>query len=302
MYGRSKPPPGRAAMWKWPRTTASWLLKPSCILMSYPTIVSDNRVRHDCLILSFGDLVSRPTPKRGWLPLADRGVSAMESQPTSEPARTSLARTLAPRVAERTTLVDQVAHRIRREIILGTLDPGRHLVEKRLAEDLSVSRGTVREALTRLAATGLVEFSPGSGNRVRYFSDGDIAEIGEVFAALEGRAAMHAVLPPSESVEKELRRIAERMRGLRLPEDVDDLMRLDREFHGTLMNQQPKAKLVEAWQSLESLLAVMMVPIMRRGVGTADSQADRHLLLVDAAMSGEPELLIKGLEQHYYQE
>lgn len=113
---------------------------------------------------------------------------------------------------------------------------------------------------------------------------------------------MHAVLPPSESVEKELRRIAERMRGLRLPEDVDDLMRLDREFHGTLMNQQPKAKLVEAWQSLESLLAVMMVPIMRRGVGTADSQADRHLLLVDAAMSGEPELLIKGLEQHYYQE
>ena len=45
----------------------------------------------------------------------------------------------------------------------------------------------------------------------------------------------------------------------------------------------------------------MMVPIMRRGVGTADSQADRHLLLVDAAMSGEPELLIKGLEQHYYQ-
>lgn len=226
----------------------------------------------------------------------------MESQPSSEPARTSLARTLAPRVAERTTLVDQVAHRIRREIILGTLDPGRHLVEKRLAEDLSVSRGTVREALTRLAATGLVEFSPGSGNRVRYFSDGDIAEIGEVFAALEGRAAMHAVLPPSESVEKELRRIAERMRGLRLPEDVDDLMRLDREFHGTLMNQQPKAKLVEAWQSLESLLAVMMVPIMRRGVGTADSQADRHLLLVDAAMSGEPELLIKGLEQHYYQE
>lgn len=224
-----------------------------------------------------------------------------ESKPFSEPARTTLARTLAPRVAERTTLVDQVAHRIRREIILGTLDPGRHLVEKRLAEDLSVSRGTVREALTRLASTGLVEFSPGSGNRVRYFSDGDIAEIGEVFAALEGRAALHAVLPPPESAEKELRGIAERMRGLRLPEDVDDLMRLDREFHGTLMNQQPKAKLVEAWQSLESLLAVMMVPIMRRGVGTADSQADRHLLLVDAAMTGERELLIKALEQHYYQ-
>ena len=225
----------------------------------------------------------------------------MESRAFTEPSRTTLARTLSPRVAERTTLVDQVAHRIRREIILGTLDPGRHLVEKRLAEDLSVSRGTVREALTRLASTGLVESSAGSGHRVRYFSDDDIAEIGEVFAALEGRAALHAALPLPETVEKELRGIAERMRGLRLPEDVDEQMRLDREFHGMLMSQQPKAKLVEAWQTLESLIAVMMVPIMRRGLGSADNQADRHLLLVDAAMTGEREMLIKALEQHYYQ-
>ena len=225
----------------------------------------------------------------------------MESRTFAEPARTSLARTLAPRVAERTTLVDQVAHTIRREIILGNLDPGRHLVEKRLAEDLSVSRGTVREALTRLASTGLVESSAGSGHRVRYFSDDDIAEIGEVFAALEGRAALHTAFPLPETVETELRAIAERMRGLRLPEDVDEQMRLDREFHGMLMSQQPKAKLVEAWQTLEPLIAVMMVPIMRRGLGSAANQADKHLLLVDAAMTGEREMLIKALEHHYYQ-
>jgi hypothetical protein len=44
-----------------------------------------------------------------------------------------------------------------------------------------------------------------------------------------------------------------------------------------------------------------MVPIMRRGVGTASNQADRHLLLLDAALTGERELLIKALEEHYYQ-
>ena len=225
----------------------------------------------------------------------------MEKRPVSEPTGATLARTLAPRTAQRTTLVDQVEHRIRREIILGTLDPGRHLVETRLAEDLSVSRGTIREALTRLASTGLVEFSPGSGNRVRYFSDSDIAEIGEVFAALEGRAARHAALPPSKSVEKELRAIAERMRELRLPDDVDELMRLDREFPGPLMSQQPRAKRFEAWQSLESLLAIQMVPIIRRGVGTGDKQATRHLLLLDAAMTGDSDVLIKALEEHYYQ-
>ena len=225
----------------------------------------------------------------------------MEGKTIGGRAETTLARTLEPRTAPRTTLVDQVVQRIRREIILGTLDPGRHLVETRLAEDLSVSRGTVREALGRLASSGLVEFSPGSGNRVRYFSDNDIIEIGEVFAALEARAAQHATLPLSEGVEKELRGIAERMRDLRLPDDVEDMRRLDREFHGLLMNQQPRAKLFEAWQSLEPLLALMEVPIVRRGTGSGDHQATRHLLLVDAAMTGDREVLIKAIEQHYYQ-
>ncbi|MEV0288872.1 GntR family transcriptional regulator [Kribbella sp. NPDC050820] len=212
-----------------------------------------------------------------------------------------MARTVAPRTSHRNTLVDQVVQRIRTEVIRGTLDPGRHLVEMRLAEDLSVSRGTIREALARLASTGLVEFAPGSGHRVRYFSDNDVAEIGEVFAALEGRAAMHTKLPLPGAVQSTLREIAERMRALRLPEDIDDLMTLDREFHGTLMSQQPKAKLFEAWRSQESLLAVMMVPIVRRGVGSGPDQAARHLKLLDAAMTGERDALIEALEQHYYQ-
>lgn len=228
-------------------------------------------------------------------------VAAMESRSFMDPNRTTLARTTAPRTPHRNTLVDQVVQRIRTEIIRGTLDPGRHLVETRLADDLSVSRGTIREALTRLASTGLIEFAPGSGHRVRYFSDGDIAEIGEVFAALEGRACLHTNLPLPDAVHGALREIAEQMRALRLPEDIDDLMRLDREFHGTLMSQQPKVKLLEVWRSQESLLAVMMVPIVRRGVGTGADQAARHLLLLEAAMSGERDDLIDALEQHYYQ-
>jgi DNA-binding GntR family transcriptional regulator len=174
-------------------------------------------------------------------------------------------------------------------------------VETRLAEDLSVSRGTIREALARLASTGLVEFAAGSGHRVRYFSDNDVVEIGEVFAALEGRAAMHTKLPLPEDVERALREIAERMRALRLPEEVEELMALDREFHGTLMSQQPQGKLLEAWRGQESLLAVMMVPIARRGVGSGADQAARHLLLLEAAMTGQCDALVAALEQHYYQ-
>ena len=81
-----------------------------------------------------------------------------------------------------------------------------------------------------MPAKYLVDSSAGSGHRVRYFSDYDIAEIGGVFAALEGRAAQHTALRLPETVEKLLWATAERMRELRLPEDVDEQMRLDREF------------------------------------------------------------------------
>ena len=82
----------------------------------------------------------------------------------------------------------------------------------------------------QMPAKYLVDSSAGSGHRVRYFSDYDIAEIGGVFAALEGRAAQHTALRLPETVEKLLWATAERMRELRLPEDVDEQMRLDREF------------------------------------------------------------------------
>lgn len=199
------------------------------------------------------------------------------------------------------TLVDQVVERIRLEIARGTLDPGLQLVETRLAEDLHVSRGTVREALAQLAATGLVDSAPGAGVRVRYFSDRDVVEVGEVFAVLEGRAATHMTLPLDSDAEVRLRETAERMRGLRMPDHIDRIMALDREFHDTLLRLQPQSKLREAWRTQEPMLAVMVVALIRRGTDIDVDQADRHLRLVDAAMTGRQEALVAAIDEHYRQ-
>lgn len=211
-----------------------------------------------------------------------------------------LTRTVAS-PSRRRTLVDEVAGRIRLEIARGTLDPGRQLVETRLAEDLGVSRGTVREALAQLTATGLVESAPGSGVRVRYFSDRDVLEVGEVFALLEGRAASHLALPLAGDVETRLRETAEQMRPLRLPDDIERIMALDRDFHDTLLRQQPQLMLREAWRNQEPMLAVMVVALVRRGTYDHFDQADRHLRLVDAAMSGSTDELVDAIDEHYRQ-
>ncbi|MER7438453.1 GntR family transcriptional regulator, partial [Pseudonocardia alni] len=77
---------------------------------------------------------------------------------------------------------------LREEILTGALAAGAHLGEVELADRLGVSRTPVREALSRLAAEGLVELHPHRGARVATFSEADLDDIFGVRTALEPRA------------------------------------------------------------------------------------------------------------------
>ena len=68
------------------------------------------------------------------------------------------------------------------------------LDERRLAEDLGVSRTPVREALSRLEQEGLVRTVPRKGAFVVRKTKGEILEIIPVWAALESMAARLATL------------------------------------------------------------------------------------------------------------
>lgn len=67
---------------------------------------------------------------------------------------------------ERATLREHALESIYRAIADGTLEPGEDLNEDELAEWLEVSRQPVRQALLRLADTGLVTLSPGRSAKV----------------------------------------------------------------------------------------------------------------------------------------
>ncbi len=70
-------------------------------------------------------------------------------------------------------LYQQVADSIREQIQRGAMPPGSRLPsEKVLAQQLGVSRPTVREAMIALEITGLVEIRTGSGSYVRSRTSG----------------------------------------------------------------------------------------------------------------------------------
>ena len=83
------------------------------------------------------------------------------------------------------SVADRVAAELRHQLAEGLLPPGTRLTELTIAEDLGVSRNTVREAFAELAAERLVVRHPNRGVFVASLAAGDIHDVYTVRRAIE---------------------------------------------------------------------------------------------------------------------
>src|SRR5439155_2420903 len=86
---------------------------------------------------------------------------------------------------EGSTKADEIALALEDAIISGELAPGSVLRQEQLSARFEVSRTPIREALRRLAATGLVSFVPNRGVRVRTISRDELRQAFLIRAELE---------------------------------------------------------------------------------------------------------------------
>jgi DNA-binding GntR family transcriptional regulator len=93
---------------------------------------------------------------------------------------------------EPTSLSAEVVTRLEGEILQGLRKPGDRLDERQLAEQYGVSRTPVREALQRLAASGLVVSRGRQGLQVARLSVADLLDAFSVVSELEALAAAQA--------------------------------------------------------------------------------------------------------------
>lgn len=97
-----------------------------------------------------------------------------------------------------TVLGDEVYARLGEAILDGRLAPGERLRDQELAEWLGVSRTPVREALQRLARTGLVEVSPNRFTRVSIPDAALLKETHEFVVLMLGNIVRLAVARSSD--------------------------------------------------------------------------------------------------------
>jgi DNA-binding GntR family transcriptional regulator len=152
------------------------------------------------------------------------------------------------------TYRSDVAASLRTAILNGTLRSGEPLVERRIAEDLGVSRAPVREALRRLEEEGLVVTFPYKGTYVRQVTPRTVDEILSLRTVLEGFAAERAVPLLAANAGHLVQQLLGDMADAAQASDEDALVELHMAFHRTFYELADHSLLLQFWMTMETQL------------------------------------------------
>lgn len=198
------------------------------------------------------------------------------------------------------TRADWVDRRLRAAILSGALAPGQKLVAGPLALELAVSATPLREAIQRLAASGLVEIAPQRGARVADASPRDAEEIYELRTLLDPLALADSLRNGDDAHRTAIEVAFDRMRRAGV-EGADLVETLDRHaaFHAVLLERCRSRWLLR----LTSLLAdhSQRYAVLAVGTGAAGGHHDalgEHRALCDAALAGRVDDATTLLRDH----
>jgi DNA-binding GntR family transcriptional regulator len=191
--------------------------------------------------------------------------------------------------------------RLRADVVLGRLAPGRKLGLDGLRGIYGAAIGTLREALNRLASEGFVEAEGQRGFRVAAVSVADFREIAQLRLLLESHAMALAFergdLDWEGLVVGAHHKLAVLERRLLAgePADTAQWKHYDRAFHEALIAACGSAALLEAHAAVhDRYLRYQMVGVSFRGA----TAAEQHAALLDCALRRDAARAGAILEAH----
>jgi DNA-binding GntR family transcriptional regulator len=210
----------------------------------------------------------------------------------SKRARAGLTPIGAPR-----SLSGDAADRIRDEILAGGFEQGDHLVEAKIAEQLDISRGPVREAFKLLRAEGLLKEEPRRGTFVVSLSAEDVREIYGLRAALEAAAGRLLARARDPQITEHIRELAERIEQAAAKGDARAVSKADLAFHEGLCELSGNSRLHEVFTRYVPTLRALL-RLDEHVLHSLEEVPAQHAPLVEAIASGNEERASKLLSEH----
>ena len=156
------------------------------------------------------------------------------------------------------------------------------LDERRLAEELEVSRTPIREALASLAQQGLVEIVPRRGAFVVRKSKAEIIDMIHVWAAVESMAARLATMQASDAAISRLRDLFTSFdRAQVIRANIDEYSDTNIAFHQAIVNLGGSALIRDIAEGLFIHMRAIRVRTIRERDRIKNSIID-HMRMIEA--------------------
>ncbi len=213
------------------------------------------------------------------------------------------------RPIRKTHVTEEVFLQMKQMIIDKNWKPGDKLPsEHELCELFGVSRGTIRNALQKLATLGLIETRVGEGSFITeidntaplnnlvptvYFED-DMEAILEFRREIEtGTAALAATKANKEDI-KELRTILKDMEDLQ--DDLDKLYIADLNFHYKIAQISRNPLIIKTYEIMDDVYSTHMKRMVKKMGGSYGMYY--HKKIVDAIETGDVDKAREYMRQH----
>jgi DNA-binding GntR family transcriptional regulator len=197
----------------------------------------------------------------------------------------------------RKSVTDLIVENLREAILDQTLQGGTPLIEKQLAEEFCVSKTPVREALLRLAQTGLVDFIHAKGATVHQLSFAEMQEVLEMRQVLEPLALKQSVPNLTSDDIKILEQLLATAVKPQIQQNFSKLSEVNNRFHNILYSRAENLLLLKWLDDLNDRRRLISVEGWKTE-NRSSQELKEHQAILQAIKQKDFVLAVKQLERH----
>lgn len=158
--------------------------------------------------------------------------------------------------ANHQSLKENAYHLIKNKLLSLKIAPGSRIREDHIAEEISMSRTPVREAISLLVSEGLIRWIPRKGLFFIDLSLDEINDLIDVRAALEALAVSLCIDRIDEDVEQRLEEIIKNQEESLAKADFASCNEMDSKFHKEIAWATGNQKLIQYLEEIEDFMQI----------------------------------------------